>query len=198
MPAFIRVKMKLNMNDDERFITKILDDGGPFVIWEKEKKGTFKRGVILDTWVCDNPDFIFTVSGTQFWVRDRYCINPGCSCKEITLSFAEFDQEQKPKELGVVSIVLKHFRVDGVQAVGASSEKLTQICQKFQKQAGVKRILKTRQKEMKIIGKEIVELSSIKRSQGRQSISQAGRKVGRNAPCPCGSGKKYKKCCLNK
>jgi len=25
-----------------------------------------------------------------------------------------------------------------------------------------------------------------------------GPKIGRNAPCPCGSGKKYKKCCLNK
>lgn len=25
-----------------------------------------------------------------------------------------------------------------------------------------------------------------------------GDKVGRNDPCPCGSGKKYKKCCLNK
>ena len=24
------------------------------------------------------------------------------------------------------------------------------------------------------------------------------KKVGRNAPCPCGSGKKYKKCCLSK
>jgi len=24
-----------------------------------------------------------------------------------------------------------------------------------------------------------------------------GPKVGRNAPCPCGSSKKYKKCCLN-
>jgi tetratricopeptide (TPR) repeat protein len=24
------------------------------------------------------------------------------------------------------------------------------------------------------------------------------RKIGRNAPCPCGSGKKYKKCCLGK
>jgi SWIM/SEC-C metal-binding protein len=23
----------------------------------------------------------------------------------------------------------------------------------------------------------------------------AGAKTGRNAPCPCGSGKKYKKCC---
>jgi len=25
----------------------------------------------------------------------------------------------------------------------------------------------------------------------------SGPKIGRNAPCPCGSGKKYKKCCLN-
>ena len=24
------------------------------------------------------------------------------------------------------------------------------------------------------------------------------QKVGRNDPCPCGSGKKFKKCCLNK
>ncbi|BCO09158.1 hypothetical protein GF1_15340 [Desulfolithobacter dissulfuricans] len=24
------------------------------------------------------------------------------------------------------------------------------------------------------------------------------KKVGRNESCPCGSGKKYKKCCLNK
>lgn len=23
-------------------------------------------------------------------------------------------------------------------------------------------------------------------------------KIGRNAPCPCGSGKKYKNCCLHK
>ena len=23
-------------------------------------------------------------------------------------------------------------------------------------------------------------------------------KIGRNEPCPCGSNKKYKKCCLNK
>ena len=27
---------------------------------------------------------------------------------------------------------------------------------------------------------------------------EIGRKVGRNDPCPCGSGKKYKKCCLPK
>lgn len=27
-------------------------------------------------------------------------------------------------------------------------------------------------------------------------VVRSGPKVGRNEPCPCGSGKKYKKCCL--
>lgn len=31
-----------------------------------------------------------------------------------------------------------------------------------------------------------------------QAPVQAGNKVGRNDPCPCGSGKKYKKCCMLK
>jgi hypothetical protein len=28
------------------------------------------------------------------------------------------------------------------------------------------------------------------------TIRHEGSRVGRNDPCPCGSGKKYKKCCL--
>ena len=29
----------------------------------------------------------------------------------------------------------------------------------------------------------------------KEAVVAGGRKVGRNAPCPCGSGKKYKHCC---
>jgi len=29
----------------------------------------------------------------------------------------------------------------------------------------------------------------------RQRLKVGGKKIGRNDPCPCGSGKKYKKCC---
>ncbi len=29
----------------------------------------------------------------------------------------------------------------------------------------------------------------------KKPVKRVGEKVGRNAPCPCGSGKKYKKCC---
>jgi preprotein translocase subunit SecA len=31
-----------------------------------------------------------------------------------------------------------------------------------------------------------------------ETIRNRGQRVGRNDPCPCGSGKKYKNCCLRK
>jgi preprotein translocase subunit SecA len=31
-----------------------------------------------------------------------------------------------------------------------------------------------------------------------EPIRNRGRQVGRNDPCPCGSGKKYKSCCMRK
>jgi preprotein translocase subunit SecA len=33
---------------------------------------------------------------------------------------------------------------------------------------------------------------------GKQKTIKKNKKVGRNDPCPCGSGKKYKKCCFPK
>ena len=38
----------------------------------------------------------------------------------------------------------------------------------------------------------------IKKAYNTTQIVVKGEKIGRNDPCPCGSGKKYKKCCLNK
>jgi len=35
-------------------------------------------------------------------------------------------------------------------------------------------------------------------AENRNQVVRATPKVGRNDPCPCGSGKKFKKCCLNK
>jgi uncharacterized protein YecA (UPF0149 family) len=34
--------------------------------------------------------------------------------------------------------------------------------------------------------------------QRTQPVRRVEAKVGRNDPCPCGSGKKYKKCCMSK
>jgi preprotein translocase subunit SecA len=37
--------------------------------------------------------------------------------------------------------------------------------------------------------------SSGEESVNKKPVKREGEKIGRNAPCPCGSGKKYKKCC---
>jgi len=45
------------------------------------------------------------------------------------------------------------------------------------------------------------ELAALWRRQHLRSQTPSGRaagKIGRNDPCPCGSGRKYKKCCMNK
>lgn len=40
-----------------------------------------------------------------------------------------------------------------------------------------------------------IERASIKREYNKTKTVIKGKKVGRNEPCPCGSGKKYKNCC---
>lgn len=34
------------------------------------------------------------------------------------------------------------------------------------------------------------------RTRGATAVPLAARKVGRNDPCPCGSGREYKRCCM--
>ncbi|MBQ7505904.1 MAG: SEC-C domain-containing protein [Lachnospiraceae bacterium] len=36
------------------------------------------------------------------------------------------------------------------------------------------------------------------REQKASGTIRVGKKIGRNDPCPCGSGKKYKQCCMRK
>ncbi|MFA5736545.1 MAG: preprotein translocase subunit SecA [Candidatus Paceibacterota bacterium] len=54
--------------------------------------------------------------------------------------------------------------------------------------------LETQVKEEKVVLDEIHESAS-QITAGASQIPDGTKKVGRNDPCPCGSGKKYKKCC---
>lgn len=42
------------------------------------------------------------------------------------------------------------------------------------------------------------EFEKLMKNMKKQTESDTVRKIGRNDPCPCGSGRKYKVCCLNK
>ncbi len=39
------------------------------------------------------------------------------------------------------------------------------------------------------------ELAALYKEQKSSTTIRVGKKIGRNEPCPCGSGKKYKHCC---
>jgi preprotein translocase subunit SecA len=43
--------------------------------------------------------------------------------------------------------------------------------------------------------RSIYRVSLVKKEPLKKQAVIAGKKVGRNDPCPCGSGKKYKHCC---
>ena len=48
------------------------------------------------------------------------------------------------------------------------------------------------------VAKETTAVGSSESVVKKQPVRNAGKKIGPNDPCPCGSGKKYKKCCRNK
>ena len=48
------------------------------------------------------------------------------------------------------------------------------------------------------VAKETVASGTAEATVKKQPVRNAGNKIGPNDPCPCGSGKKYKKCCRDK
>ena len=58
----------------------------------------------------------------------------------------------------------------------------------LQRQSDVERISQKERKQRMMMtrGPEISKPETVRRQ---------GKKIGRNEPCPCGSGKKYKQCC---
>ena len=62
----------------------------------------------------------------------------------------------------------------------------------------VSRLFKIQVQEKETVKKEPQKQMRLNYNRGEGSAAQTVRrekKVGRNDPCPCGSGKKYKKCC---
>jgi preprotein translocase subunit SecA len=55
--------------------------------------------------------------------------------------------------------------------------------------------VKIRREEEKEISTPVSKAANRPNESRKQPVKVGGEKVGRNDPCPCGSGKKYKKCC---
>jgi len=122
----------------------------------------------------------------SYKVADYYCVAPNCDCKEIILhSFLANSNLDEP-----IRRLAYNYDLD----------KLTE-CENISEQDAqeIIKILKISDKEIFLkrhmaLKKELRHCLHNKFFKNKKS----SRKIGRNEQCPCGSGKKYKKCCLNK
>ncbi|MGV3489256.1 MAG: YecA family protein [Tuberibacillus sp.] len=125
----------------------------------------------------------------SYHINDRYCMNPGCKCDNVILNFVEINQNSWTKADFSVMLYFKTKKFDIIDYYHISKRDVIEIVKHSLKESDeATELFNVRYQEMKELGRKflkgIVGLNEVKKP-----------KINRNAPCPCGSGKKYKKCC---
>lgn len=139
----------------------------------------------------DDFSFVFSLCDKSYVGIDHYCITPGCTCNDVAIYFFCIDENN---ELGTVFSDTTKLKVKDVHPQMSSKEDLLKLLDQLSIQyPDLRTRLQKRHKEMKRVGGEIAKMSG-----NFTAPVVAQTKVKRNAPCPCGSGKKYKKCCMDR
>lgn len=138
------------------------------------------------------------IDGKKYIIFDSYCLRSGCTCTDTILSI--FSAEPSPKKKirsAMCDVTLSYAKKSWVPyenrelsiSVKAARSAIEKQIPDFYKK------LKQRHLTLKRIYAHCK-----KKHYSPLLLEQSAQiqKVGRNAPCPCGSGKKYKKCCMGK
>jgi hypothetical protein len=165
---------------------------------EAEYKGVFSEGTMFfyDEIFPHSMDFKVTVDEVDYGLIDLYCINPSCNCNKVVLQVIN-DESEEPLFAVIYNIKQKTFKLDDDQKVIVSNQKveaiLAEIRNKFS-ETKVKGIsYADRYPRMRTIFKDFLVRKGI--PQNYHPETRLVATIGRNDDCPCGSGKKYKKCC---
>lgn len=138
--------------------------------------------------------------GRRWWVTDQYCAEPECDCQESVLGFSNLDSAEKAKDDLIVyrksskSYEIREFdrqqltREEAEELYGAWSR-----CKPFWFDDDEMRL---RKRQLQSVKKRAIYQDWKLTANSRNPETPPPLKIGRNDPCPCGSGKKYKKCCL--
>lgn len=121
-----------------------------------------------------------------FLAEDLHCVNPTCTCSEAVVAFSLATVRSAP-DIGSVRV-----RVPSLEVVEreVKPDKAALLDRLWHALATRHRNLGERLSQRK---KHMAELASDVRR--RTPVTRSAARVGRNDPCPCGSGKKYKRCC---
>jgi len=133
----------------------------------------------------------------QYVIFDNYCKNPHCECGDMFLDIVEVGEKNEEgirvtKSIGLYHYNYKNKKVNITDVTDISTVKAI-VAKLFERFNGIDKIFERRNQVLRKIYKKSRMQFNFKQ---QKSLPVLGKKVGRNEPCPCGSGKKYKKCCL--
>ena len=148
----------------------------------------------------------FTWNNEAWAVDEQYCVQPGCKCKETVLSFLKLMDAAGRKTIKIEDppAVRYNYHTQASKPVAtgaAGSPALDGLLAALKReQASLNTQLELRHLIMQSLYARhyLARTRARLRSQSTNPRSAVPHKIGRNEPCPCGSGRKYKQCCLHK
>jgi hypothetical protein len=148
--------------------------------------------------------FEFDLAGKHWVADDQYCVMPDCDCREVALSFLPLEPSPDgSNKIPSARIPAARYdytanRIAPIDAPAADQPSLTALAEAARAQnPTLLRDVKRRHAQLKKLYARALRQAPEEATATPPSepAVRVEPKVGRNEPCPCGSGKKYKKCC---
>lgn len=137
------------------------------------------------------------VNSVPLKIEDLYCVRNGCDCNEAHLFISRYRRnkllfpfmEKESEEMYIIYNVKEDkWRLEEQSGLPIRS---SIIMATLADAYDIKPFFGVRYDLMNNLYKYYIQKKNI-------IAKQPTEKIGRNDPCPCGSGLKYKKCCMNK
>jgi hypothetical protein len=140
----------------------------------------------LEAHPTDRED-LYLDQDTTYVAQDLYCVDPSCGCSEIAISFVPVTPGEP--DVGMVRVELPTLEVVERAPSPGKAAVLDRLWSAFSaRHLHLADRLSSRKKVM-------VKLAATRARPPTSPVTRSTARVGRNEPCPCGSGKKYKRCC---
>jgi hypothetical protein len=135
----------------------------------------------------------FLLDGRRYRSCIYLCSNPGCDCHEVRVVFFD-DADDSGNGVGWVYLDISgpvgiHILEMSAER-GAPEDLIRELWKLFERRYDAGSFLRRREAQSKLVGETIWALVP--------KTVRTTPQPGRNDPCPCGSGRKFKKCCMNK
>lgn len=137
---------------------------------------------------------IFPIENDQIYVLDQHCVKINCTCAIVVLAFVSTKRKQSGNNRALEGVFFDYrtrkwdfTKADG--NIGISGEDLKAALEQQCPDIGDK--LKERHDTLS----KLYTLHKNRLRTRMPELEATPQEIGRNAPCPCGSGKKHKRCC---